>query len=288
MEEDNRPKGFKIDFDDIPPENEEEPLKESPAPQPDRIGTAPSASRPARLAVLGACILLALLLLGYFHLSARIDRIDSSGSHQIKNLSADLQNRLDSLSKAVADQKSSTDADIQSLKKQIRRNAENVRVLRRKLADVEKTAGKVPAIGEKMDALKQSTAGLSDQLKKINDRVAQLEKNESTIGEIKSDLNGLKEKLKTADAKIDKLVSSEISQQSMDNAVKGLRDDMNRLLKNSDTATRKALTNLRERIDNLEKAMQSASSGKQQKPAASVPAHNAAPKGDKIIEQEIK
>ena len=288
MEEENNPKGFRIDFDDIPTENGPSGVKESPAAVPAEPPFRPWLSKPARLAVFGSCALLMLLLLGYFQLSARINRINSAGSHQIKDLSVTLKDRLDNLSKAIADQKAATEAGLQDLKKQIRSNAADIRSLRKKLADTEKAVKQVAEIEKKVPALTQTMVVQSDQIHKLNDRLQQVETKESTIGALKTGMKDLTDKLKAARAQIDTLISSQIDQQKIDKAVKGLRDDMKGLINQSDTETQKSLMRLQERINTMEKAIRAEVSRHESKPATPPPAHNASPGGSKIIEQEIK
>ncbi len=294
--EEHHDKGFKIFGDEAREEETIIPREEDPEP----IVIPSSASKPVFVALFAFCLLGALLFFGYYQLSNRINRMESTGTHEIKGLNKEVDARLTGLSGNLAEQNAETTkqiktlgAQVAALAKQSEKNGSAISSAEKVLAATKQSAtSTITSVETSLSALigrfdkiesniEQDASGIKKRMDTLS---AAIEENRRAVGgvdQIRRELQNLQSRFKSVETEFTTLQTNRFEPEQFSQQITTLDQQLNRRMEATEKQLQQKIASLGDEINALEAMMKSFKNMAGQSAPSGQP-------GESIIEQEIK
>lgn len=304
MEEQEGPRGFKIDFTEKEPDSavkEPTPAKEQ---QEKASGPGRRAVRTVFIWLLTMVVVLGVFFFGYRHLHTRIVEIESMGDTGLEGLSGKIDERLTAISELMREQRNQIGNRVREAENKAEKNAETIEDIRKTLGSVENRFPELEtSLKGRIDKLEKSTAETSSEItSQINQQTEQIDRLAAAAEEIdslKSDISETSKKMQAAESKIEALDSqiSEIQQErinteEIEQKLEQKTRDLNRTLEQqieSETGNiRSRLNQINDRMDALEAMINALEDMQESKGQQNSGSQDSSGTAGKIIEQELE
>ncbi|MFW5975297.1 MAG: hypothetical protein ACOCP6_00925 [Desulfosalsimonas sp.] len=260
MEENEGPRGFKIDFN---AEEQETPEKEPAAAekQPEKkAGSGRRAAGPVLAWLVLLIVLGGLFLLGYRHLHSRILELESMSENELQMISGDINQRLTGISELMKEQTQQNRELIRELENRAEENDGEIKdiknalaVIRNSISDLENSlTGSLDNLGGLEERIKDTESTTDSQQERIDELASSVE----TLQGLESDINEAGRAMQEAQSRLNSLEKSVGEMQDNLADSESLEEKGEEISRSLNRKVESEMGGMRGRLDDLEDQVQ--------------------------------
>ncbi|MFP3999497.1 MAG: hypothetical protein ACLFUN_06600 [Desulfobacterales bacterium] len=304
MEEQEGPRGFKIDFTDKEPDSA---VKE-PAPAEKQLEKAPGpgnrAVRTVFIWLLTMVVVLGVFFFGYRHLHTRIVEIESMGDTGFEGLSGKIDERLTAISELAREQRNQIGNRLREAENKAGKNAEAIEDIRKTLGNVENRLPELEtSLKGRIDKLENSTAEtnseITSQINQQTERIDRLAATAEEVDNLKSGISETSKKMQGAESKIEALdrqisamqqerINAEEIEQNLEQKSRDISRSLGQQIESETENIRSRLNKINDRMDGLEAMINVLEDMQKSKGQQNSGSKDSSDTSREIIEQELK
>ena len=234
MENEEGPRGFKIDFSEEEPET---PPEKSSAQRERKAPARPGrpAVRPAFLWLLTLFAAGGLLYFGYHQIDRRIQAIEASGESEVQDLSGKIDERMDAISRMLSNQNEQIRNRVRELEKQVKKNTETADNLQKLLSQAQLDIAEVQTrfkkrLGEISAEMGKTASGIKENSNRLTDMentIRQVKSVTSDIEQIRQERGKITDRLDQLSGRINSLEKNQLDSEAVESRLKEMRRSNN-------------------------------------------------------------
>lgn len=300
MEENQGPRGFKIDFTEEEPEDASK--KQAPA---EKESKKPRKSGPQFVRPVFIWLLMLLVIGGavyavYHHLHTRLVKLESMSEAGFQGLSGQIDERLTAISELVQEQRNQIRNRLLETKNKAQKNAEEIAGIKESLNSIEsKLSGLEESFRERTDELEnnveQAESGINQQAERLDSlavRVEETEKLEQKITEAGKNAREAQTRIDELEKQIGSLqqdrTESEELEQRIEEKTKETARSLQQQIESETRSIRSRIGELEDQIQALDAMISTLENMQKQSGGQETGSQESSDSSGKIIEQEIE
>lgn len=254
MEEQEGPRGFKIDFN----AEEQEPPEKEPAAAKKQPGEKPGSGRRSAGLVFAWLVLLIVLgglfFLGYRHLNSRILELESMNENELQMISGEINERLTGISELMKEQTQQNRDLIDELENRAEENSGEIQDIKNELAVIRNSISELEntLTGNLEERIKDTESITDSQQERIDELASSVEK----LQGLESDINEAGRAMQEAQSRADSLEKRVAEMQDNLIDAQSLEEKSEEISRSLDRKLESETGGMRERLNELEDQMQ--------------------------------
>ncbi|MCF8112122.1 MAG: hypothetical protein K9J85_11630 [Desulfobacteraceae bacterium] len=304
MEEQEGPRGFKIDFEEKGPETppeEETPAKEKikKPGKSERPGV-----RPVFIWLLAILVILGAGFFGYHRLDTRLAALESMSETGLQGLSGKIDERLTAISELVRQQRDQIKNRILETEKNAEKNAEAIKGIEKSLESVEgKLSNLETTFKGRIDKLEKDATQIKSEvrseIKQNKDRLDKLAGATEKLAALETSIEKTNKKIQETDSRIEKLdrrisamqqnrINEEELEQSLEQKIQKLDRSLQQQIKSETGNIRTRLNRINDQVQALEAMINALEDMQGKNDQQNSGSQKSSDSSGEIIEQELK